>query len=66
LRGLLDEARAAARPVELFVEDRNPARRLYERLGFEPRTSAPPYTAMRWFPASATITIPAEVCHEQA
>ena len=66
LRGLLDEARTTACRVELFVEDRNPARRLYERLGFEPGASAPPYTAMRWLPAGAAITIPAEVCHEQA
>jgi ribosomal protein S18 acetylase RimI-like enzyme len=34
VRGLLDEAAAAGVPVSLHVEAHNPARRLYERLGF--------------------------------
>ena len=35
IRGLLDEARRAGVPVTLSVLRGNPARRLYERLGFE-------------------------------
>lgn len=34
LGGLLDEGRAAGIPVTIHVEQFNPARRLYERLGF--------------------------------
>ncbi|HJV63527.1 MAG TPA: GNAT family N-acetyltransferase [Albitalea sp.] len=34
VRGLLDEAHAAGVPVKLKVLKSNPARRLYERLGF--------------------------------
>ena len=34
VRWVLDRADAAARPVRLYVEADNPARRLYERLGF--------------------------------
>ncbi|WP_155803362.1 GNAT family N-acetyltransferase [Bordetella sp. FB-8] len=35
IRGLLDDARQAGLPVALSVLHGNPARRLYERLGFE-------------------------------
>ena len=35
LRHLLAEAGAAGKPVRLHVEQANPARRLYQRLGFE-------------------------------
>lgn len=35
LRGVLDDARRANVPVVLSVLRRNPARRLYERLGFQ-------------------------------
>ena len=37
LRALLDEGDAAGKPVSIHVEANNPARRLYERLGFEQR-----------------------------
>lgn len=36
LRSLIDEAAAAGTTVVLHVEDGNPARRLYDRLGFRP------------------------------
>jgi GNAT superfamily N-acetyltransferase len=36
LRGVLGEARASGRTVSVHVELANPARALYERLGFEP------------------------------
>jgi RimJ/RimL family protein N-acetyltransferase len=34
LQALLDEARAARKAVSIYVEDFNPSRRLFERLGF--------------------------------
>lgn len=34
LQGLADEARTAGKVLSIFVESYNPARRLYERLGF--------------------------------
>ena len=36
LRALLDEASRAGKRVSIHVERNNPARRLYERLGFRP------------------------------
>ena len=36
LRRLIGEAAAAGRPLRIHVERENPARRLYDRLGFEP------------------------------
>ncbi len=36
LSTLADEARASGRRLSIHVEQDNPARRLYERLGFEP------------------------------
>jgi ribosomal protein S18 acetylase RimI-like enzyme len=35
IRGLLDEAAVAGKRLSIHVESNNPARRLYERLGFE-------------------------------
>jgi len=35
IRGLLDEAAATGKRLSTHVESHNPARRLYERLGFE-------------------------------
>ena len=36
LRRLIEEARASGRAVSIHVEQGNPARNLYERLGFQP------------------------------
>ena len=36
LRSLMDEAQESGRKLSIHVEQNNPARRLYERLGFEP------------------------------
>jgi ribosomal protein S18 acetylase RimI-like enzyme len=36
LRSLIDEAEASGRTLSIHVEHNNPARRLYERLGFRP------------------------------
>jgi len=50
LEGLIDESVATGTPVDLHVEMFNPARRLYERLGFRAVSESPPYLRMRWSP----------------
>ena len=66
LQALLDEASACGRSVQLHVADGNPARRLYERLGFAVVDHCPPYATMRWRPAGVVSSLHAEVCDEQA
>lgn len=48
LTGLLDEARASGRTVVIHVEHANPARTLYDRLGFVPVGEVGPYVRMEW------------------
>nr|BFE56162.1 GNAT family N-acetyltransferase [Dactylosporangium thailandense] len=49
LRGLQAEAAALDRPIELRVVPENPARRLYERLGFcAAAADGGPRLALRW------------------
>ncbi len=48
LRALLDEAAGAGLPVVLHVDHGNPARRLYERLGFAEVGRDELRAAMRW------------------
>jgi ribosomal protein S18 acetylase RimI-like enzyme len=55
MRELLLEGAAARLPVTIHVEVNNPARRLYERLGFRDGESNGVYTLMRWTPASASL-----------
>lgn len=50
LADLLAGATAAGQRVALQVEHGNPARRLYERLGFEATETGPIRTAMTWRP----------------
>lgn len=50
LRGVLEEAQARGWPVTLHVEAGNPARALYERLGFRVVAEQPPYQEMEWRP----------------
>jgi ribosomal protein S18 acetylase RimI-like enzyme len=50
LRDLLAEAVAAGKPVRIHVERRNPARHLYERLGFLPIEDKGVYHLMEWRP----------------
>ena len=50
LRGLLAEARTRGLPVRLQVLKVNPARRLYERLGFTVTEETPTHFRMRWQP----------------
>jgi len=50
---LLQEAEAAGKAVTLHVEWMNPARRLYERLGFKQVEDKGIYWMMEWKPANA-------------
>lgn len=50
MRGLLAEAQQAGKPVRIHVERNNPARRLYERLGFVRRGDTGVYYLMEWTP----------------
>lgn len=45
---LMDEAGSSGRALSIHVEVNNPARRLYERLGFEPAGEHGVYVLMRW------------------
>jgi ribosomal protein S18 acetylase RimI-like enzyme len=50
LDGLLREAAAAGKSVKLHVVQSNPAKNLYERLGFSEVTSSEVYCEMKWSP----------------
>lgn len=53
LRQLMAEARQLVKPLTISVEIHNPARRLYERLGFEPQGEVQGiYQRMAWQPAT--------------
>lgn len=61
LRGLLEEAAAAGKPLRLHVARSNPALRLYERLGFTPVGGAEadprqPYGELQWSASSGPAT----------
>lgn len=51
LREFVAEADAGGHPAVLYVEPENPARRLYARLGFEPRESFGVYLRMTRAPS---------------
>jgi ribosomal protein S18 acetylase RimI-like enzyme len=51
LAALTDEARASGRKLSIHVEQNNPARGLYERLGFEPAGEHGVYVLMELVPA---------------
>jgi ribosomal protein S18 acetylase RimI-like enzyme len=53
LRDLMNEAAAAGRPLVVHVEQFNPARALYERLGFEETGELGVYLEMRWTRSAA-------------
>jgi len=55
LGGLIEEASAAGKVVELHVEPSNPAQRLYRRLGFVEAGAASPYLRMQWRPAPGEV-----------
>ena len=48
LRELQDEAKAVGKPLTIHVERYNPARRLYERLGFKVVEEQEVYLLMEW------------------
>lgn len=50
MQEVLDEGRAAGKPVTIHVEVFNPAQSLYRRLGFDPVDSSGAYVLMRWSP----------------
>lgn len=50
MQGLQEEAASAGLPLRLSVYEANPARRLYERLGFGVIETQPPYLRMEWLP----------------
>jgi ribosomal protein S18 acetylase RimI-like enzyme len=50
MRGVLDEAARAQLPVRLYVEQFNPAYRMYQRLGFLPIGEHGIYVHMEWTP----------------
>ena len=52
LRQLMDEADAAGKPISIHVEVNNPARSLYDRLGFEVAEDRGVYVFLRRAPAS--------------
>jgi ribosomal protein S18 acetylase RimI-like enzyme len=45
---LIEEARAGGRTVSIHVETQNPARSLYDRLGFVPAGEHGVYVLMKW------------------
>lgn len=52
IEGLLLEARTAGKPVRLNVWHSNPARNLYQRMGFSPVNEDGVYSEMYWNPSS--------------
>ena len=56
LESLLAEAASTRRTVSLHVEQYNPARRLYERLGFRALESNGVYVRMEWRVAEESLT----------
>lgn len=64
LNCLLDEAKLQGRELTIYVESANPARRLYDRLGFQPIGQPDGvHQLMRWRHVN-TATL--EICDEQA
>jgi ribosomal protein S18 acetylase RimI-like enzyme len=54
LQELLDEGRSANRKVTIYVEHFNPARHLYDRLGFRQTDTNGVYHVMEWTAAEPT------------
>jgi ribosomal protein S18 acetylase RimI-like enzyme len=58
LAGVIAEASATGKVVELHVEASNRALRLYRRLGFVPTAAVAPYLRMQWRPPRAETAQP--------
>ena len=56
MREILEEARAGGKKVSIYVEYYNPARHLYDRLGFRPLDTNGVYYRMVWTPEPETVT----------
>jgi ribosomal protein S18 acetylase RimI-like enzyme len=54
LRDLKRQALVQGKPVTIHVEKHNPARRLYERLGFREAGEAGVYCLLKWVPGGAS------------
>ncbi|HXG59603.1 MAG TPA: GNAT family N-acetyltransferase [Thermoanaerobaculia bacterium] len=52
LREIMERAASAGDSVSIHVEQQNPARRLYERLGFRAVAENGVYLLMKWHPAA--------------
>lgn len=57
IRRLFSEATASSRSVTIHVEIFNPARALYERLGFVSKGEQGMYVLMEWKPAAAQVGV---------
>jgi ribosomal protein S18 acetylase RimI-like enzyme len=57
LEALMAEARASGRTLSIHVEMQNPARSLYDRLGFVPIGEHGVYVLMKWRDGSARATV---------
>jgi GNAT superfamily N-acetyltransferase len=55
LRDLQAEAQTARKTLTIYVEKFNPARRLYDRLGFQPTKDEGVYDRMEWQPGSESL-----------
>jgi ribosomal protein S18 acetylase RimI-like enzyme len=53
LRDILREGEESGKPVTIYVEHFNPARHLYDRLGFQHVDTNGIYHLMKWTPAAA-------------
>jgi ribosomal protein S18 acetylase RimI-like enzyme len=58
LRGVLADAAGAVKPVHMHVEQFNPARRLYDRLGFYQIAEQGIYLLLEWVPGPDESALP--------
>jgi ribosomal protein S18 acetylase RimI-like enzyme len=57
IRGLFSEAAESGKTVTIHVEIFNPARALYERLGFAPKGEQGMYILMEWKPTAVEVGV---------
>ena len=57
IRELMAEARESQLPLRLHVEHYNQARRLYDRIGFQPLEDNGIHTLMEWQPQAANVSV---------